>query len=110
MEEKRGRGRPKIDIDLEDVVELASEGCSAKEIAAALGFNRATLFGREDVKEAYDKGREILGVNIRHWQIQAAKSGNVQMLIWLGKNYLDQSDTKKEETSGGKGIVIEWNI
>lgn len=98
MENKRSRGRPKVDVDLEDVTELAAEGCSTKEIAAALGFSAATLFGRKDIKAAYDRGRDMLGVNLRHWQIEAAKGGNVQMLIWLGRQYLDQKDQKEKET------------
>lgn len=108
---KRGRGRPKIEVDLDDVVELAAEGCTTKEIAAALGFSQGTLFGRKDIKDAYDRGREMLGVNIRHWQICAAKSGNVQMLIWLGKQYLGQTDVKKDEPENkAHGVTIEWNI
>lgn len=109
--DKRGRGRPKIEVDLEEVVELAAEGCTTKEIAAALGISPGTLFGRKDIKDAYDRGREMLGVNIRHWQILAAKNGNVQMLIWLGKQYLGQTDGKKEEADNkARSVVIEWNI
>ena len=57
-----------------------------------MGFSKATLFARKDVRAAYDAGRAELCVNLRHWQLEAAKSGNTQMLIWLGKQYLGQSD------------------
>lgn len=99
-EAKRGRGRPKVDVDLDDVKELAAEGNSPDHIAAALGISRSTLFGRNDVKEAYEAGRGILGVNLRHWQIEAAKSGNAQMLTFLGREYLGQ-DKQDEKTGSG---------
>lgn len=86
------RGRPKVDVDLDEVRELAAEGNSAAHIAKVLGFNRSTLFGRKDVHEAFEAGRADLCVNLRHWQIEAAKSGNVTMLIWLGRQILGQKD------------------
>lgn len=110
-EKKRGPGRPKIDIDLDDVTELAAEGNRCEDIAAVLGFSKATLFGRKDIREAYDKGRAQLAVNLRHWQIECAKSGNPQMLMWLGRQYLDQRDRKEdgsaEEENGRVEIVID---
>lgn len=97
MEKKRGPGRPKIEVDLDEVTELAAEGNTAAHIASVLGFSQTTLFTRKDVRAAYDKGRAELCVNLRHWQILAAKSGNVQMLIWLGKQYLDQKDHLEQD-------------
>lgn len=91
-EKKRKPGRPKIEVDLDDVRELAAEGNTCAHIAAVLGFSKATLFARKDVRAAYDAGRAELCVNLRHWQLEAAKSGNTQMLIWLGRQYLGQSD------------------
>lgn len=95
-EKKRGRGRPKIDVDLDEVEELAEEGNSAEHIASVLGFSKTTLFVRKDVRAAYDRGRAKLCVDLRHWQILAAKSGNVQMLIWLGRQYLDQKERAEQ--------------
>lgn len=109
MAEKKKRGRPKVEVDLDDVTDLASEGCSTKEIASALNISVSTLFGRRDVKDAYAKGRELLGVNIRHWQIESARSGNVQMLIWLGKVYLDQKESKEKEQIEAKPVIIDWS-
>ena len=46
-------------------------------------------------------------LSLRHWQMNAAKSGNVQMLIWLGKQYLGQRDAVEEkiESEGVKVII-----
>lgn len=91
------RGRPKKNIDLDAVRELASEGNTQEDIASALGFARSTFGNRPDLKEAYQLGLAELRVNLRHWQVQAAKSGNIQMLIHLGKVLLNQSDTQIEK-------------
>lgn len=87
---------PKKKIDLDEVRELASEGNTQADIAKALGFARSTFANRPDLKKAYEAGIAELKVNLRHWQVQAAKSGNIQMLIHLGKVLLDQSDAKIE--------------
>ena len=77
------RGRPKKVIDLEAVEELAAEGNTQADIADALDFARGNFLNRKDV----------MRLRLRHWQVQAAKGGNIQMLIWLGRQYLGQSDT-----------------
>lgn len=88
---------PKKKINLEEVRELASEGNTQADIAKALGFARSTFANRPDLKEAYQAGLAELRVNLRHWQVQAAKSGNIQMLIHLGKVLLNQSEAQVEK-------------
>ena len=108
-EKKRGPGRPKINVDLDDIEELAAEGNTCEDIASALGFSKATLFGRKDIRAAYFKGRAQLAVNLRHWQMECAKSGNVNMLIWLGKQFLGQKD-KLEESGPTEPIKIVIDV
>lgn len=93
---EKKRGRPRKIIDLEEVEELAAEGNTAEDIALALGIGRTSLYKRKDARAAFDKGRALLRVNLHHWQVQAAKNGNVTMLIWLGKQMLGQSDQPEE--------------
>lgn len=90
-------GRPKKQIDLDAVEELASEGCTQEEITRVLGFARGTFHHRKDVKEAYERGIANLKISLRHWQVQLAKSGNPQMLMFLGKTILRQSEDVKEK-------------
>jgi hypothetical protein len=35
--------------------------------------------------------------SVLSWQLKAAKNGNVAMLIWIGKNYLNQKEPKTEQ-------------
>lgn len=109
MEEevKRGRGRRPNDggihtggvpgepahnrkVDIEQAVELAQEGCSNAEIARILEVDPSTLTRHH--RAALEKARAEFGHTLRQLQIKRAKSGSDTMLIWLGKQYLKQSD------------------
>ena len=105
MNKKKGRGRPRLVVDLEEVSDLASEGNKLEEIAHVLGISKSTLCGRKDIRDAYDKGRAELAVNVRHWQMECAKSGNASMLMWLGKQYLDQKE-KTECGNNGEAVKV----
>ena len=111
-DKKKPRGRPRAKIDLDVVRELASEGCTQEEICRALGVARSTFALRQDALKAYYDGYADLKISLRHWQVNCAKEGNVQMLIWLGKNLLDQKD-KPGELNDGDGadkVVIQDDI
>lgn len=103
------RGRPKKVIDLDAVEELAAEGNTQADIADAMNFARANFSNRKDVKAAYIRGVSQMRLRLRHWQVKAAKDGNIQMLIWLGKQYLGQSDTpaptEEDNDNGVKSLV-----
>lgn len=88
--------RPKLQIDPKLVQDLAALGCKTNEIAVTLGCSTDTLERRFAAELA--KGRENLRISLRRWQLEAAKKGNVAMLIWLGKQMLGQAE-KVEQTS-----------
>jgi hypothetical protein len=68
------------------------------EIAACLGITEDTLYNR--VKETFNLDFSVYRAQkrakgegtLRELQLKAAQDGNVTMLIWLGKQYLGQSD------------------
>lgn len=99
----RGRGRPRLVVDLDEVRELASEGNTQEDIARVLGFSASTFKKRKDINQAYKQGMAELRTSLRHWQVAAAKSGNVQMLVWLGKILLGQ----KEDLANRPEIEVE---
>jgi hypothetical protein len=84
-------GRDKKVVPPGQVEELASLGCSDRDIANFFGIAENTL--RYNFSENLVKGREDLKVSLRRAQLKLALSGNAVMLIWLGKNILGQSDT-----------------
>ena len=85
-----GRGKNKRIVTPDDVYKLAAIGSTDREIARWFDVNEDTL--RYNFKDSLAKGREDLCQSLRHAQLKLALSGNATMLIWLGKNILQQSD------------------
>jgi AraC-like DNA-binding protein len=94
--------RPKLEIDADQVYKLAQHGCTVEEIADFFGCSRDTIHGRFSAE--LSKGKAELRIGLRNWQIASAKKGNVVMQIWLGKQWLGQSD--KQEVSADQTINI----
>ena len=91
-------GRPKkYIIDTAEVEKLSSFGCTTREIADFFGCPENVISGR--YKEFTTKGRTALKKRLRMAQIKAALGGNVVMMIWLGKQYLEQTDKNEMELS-----------
>ena len=98
-------GRPILTVDWEVFDELCRIQCTKTEIAAVLKMSDDTLSRRVKEEfgvtftELYKEKRQAGFASIRRKQFEVAMAGNgnVGMLIWLGKNWLGQSD-KIEET------------
>ena len=101
-------GRPKIEINWEDVRKLSLLQCTQNEIASFLGVSVDTLLRRKEFCELHKKGMEEGRMSLRRLQWKKAQDGNTTMLIWLGKQYLGQSD--KQELSGKDGQPLSPNI
>lgn len=93
--------RPKkYDIDPVEVEKLASYGLRNTEIADFFGCSKDLI--SKSYSTNVTKGKADLKIKLRKAQIDSALSGNATLLIWLGKQYLDQSD--KQEVSLNKPI------
>ena len=98
--------RKKISIDWKYVDDKLAKFWEGTEVAAGLGIEFKTLERR--IKEKYNvhfgdykaqkraKGESVL----RELQLKTALEGNVTMQIWLGKQYLGQSDKKEMNIPG----------
>lgn len=87
--------RPPIDIDAKQVEKLAALHCSVQEIAGFFECSRDTIERRFAAE--LTKGRASGKMKLRDMQWKAAEKGNVAMLIWLGKQYLDQQDKLEQQ-------------
>ena len=88
--------RPKkYNIDPEQVEKLAALGCTNTEIATFFGCSKDLI--SKSYSTNITKGKQIGKIRLRKMQIQAAEKGSVPMLIWLGKQMLEQTD-KQEVT------------
>lgn len=111
---KGGRPRYKIDYGLLD--NLCAIQCTGEECASVLGVDYDTLNrnlkhdGHGGFADYFAKKSGAGKASLRRRQFKTAEEGNPTMLIWLGKQYLGQSE--KQEISGGErplNLVVEWN-
>lgn len=109
-------GRPLLilnEFGLETIEKLASVFCTDEEIASFMGVSIETLL-KEANKDAFleykKRGLEHGKATLRRKQFEVAMKGNCTMLIWLGRNYLNQSERTEEiakEIDEDKTIRIE---
>ena len=108
-------GRPKKKIDWDVVSGLCRIQCTQVEIASVLGISEDTLVRRIKSKfkltfaEYYKKEASGGRVSLRRAQWSRAignkdtngnykNDGSVPMLIWLGKQYMNQKESPVMET------------
>lgn len=104
--------RPNAVIDWEFVDRMCAIQCTGEEQAALLGVNYDTLnaackrehgLGFSD----YFKQKSAQGkMSLRRRQYTAAMDGDRVMMVWLGKNWLGQTDQVKHESQDLPPIVI----
>lgn len=99
--------RPKKEINKDDFERLLALQCSEEEVVAFFdmklgGCSKSTLqrWCKRTYKDSFDhiadKKRAIGKISIRRAQMRAAEKGNATILVWLGKQYLDQKDKAEE--------------
>ena len=106
--EMRNGNEPFI-LDWEFIDKLLMRQVSSVDIASYLGIDRKTLYNHcvtdKGIEWKYytrnlkNKGLEIL--RLKQFEIAIDKD-NVTMLIFLGKNYLNQSDNIRQEINDNK--------
>ena len=108
--------RPKKEINWETVRKLCAMQCTGEEIASFIDVDYDTLnaaakrehkMGFSDYFKKHSANGKI---SLRRKQYEVATSGNVPMLIWLGKQYLDQKDKQSNEHSGPNGGAIDLSL
>tara|TARA_Y100001938_G_scaffold34247_1_gene47043 strand:- start:341 stop:766 length:426 start_codon:yes stop_codon:yes gene_type:complete len=85
---------------------LASFGCSFQEIAKYFACDEAQI--RKKFRDSYEQGRQDMKLKIRQAQLKSAlEHGSQALLIWLGKNYLNQSDKADTEAVNNLETVLK---
>jgi hypothetical protein len=87
-------GKDQVCVDPEEVTRLAAMWCTYKEMAEWFGIHADTLKFNFETEIA--QGRSRTKQALRRKQIDMALAGDKTMLIWLGKNILQQSDNPTE--------------
>ena len=112
-------GRPAKKIDKKFFEKLCEIQCTEKEICSCFECCEDTLnawckknYFDDDgapmtFSDVFRQKREKGKASLRRAQIHAAENGNATMLIWLGKQYLDQKDEKTIEASEKVNIIFD---
>lgn len=85
-----GRGATQRVVPPDEVYKLAEIGCTDREIAEWFMIKEDTL--RYNFADYLTKGRSGMKRRLRAVQLSTALAGNATLLIWLGKQYLGQTD------------------
>lgn len=111
-----------IQIDFEVIERLAAIHCTPIEILnylnAKIGRKVITQDAlRRRIHEHYgmsiedfvtESHKAIAKPSLRRMQWRAAEKGNVTMMIWLGKQYLDQTDRQNFTGDMGISVKVDW--
>lgn len=107
---------PKLTCDeetLKAIEGLARIQCTMVEAAAVLHVHRDTfsdfLRANEKAMQAWEDGRESGKASLRRNQWKMSET-NPTMAIWLGKQWLDQTDKSYQEIAGKDGEPIQQEV
>lgn len=93
------------DIPPEKVKMLASFGCTYIEIGKYFGCSEKAI--RTRFRTEFEQGKEEMKLTLRQLQWKNAQNGNTALLIFLGKNYLNQTDKSQVDMSGNLETVLK---
>ena len=99
-------GRPRKEVDFDVVKRLCIFHCTKNEICDVLDIDEKTLTLRIQEKfgigfsEYFKKASSEGKTSLRRKQFEIALKGSIPMLIWLGKQVLDQKDRQEVEQTG----------
>lgn len=103
--EKKTKGRPRIQLDVEVLKKLCEIQCTQQEMAYILGCSVDTL--KRHYSDVINVGKSLSKVTLRRAQWRnAIEKNNVTMQIWLGKNILNQTDAPLSEESE---TILPWS-
>jgi hypothetical protein len=96
--------RPRKDINYTQARRLAEIQCTINEIAHVLGVSDTKLKRDTEFRAIYDQAREKGKTSLRRLQWAAARRGSTAMLIWLGKQYLGQTDRVESAVTVSRNV------
>lgn len=102
---KPGAGRPKLDLDVDLIENMAATGLTVQDISTILEVSKDTL--ERNYAANIEKGRAKCRMSLQKKQYEVAMQGDKTMLIWLGKIRCAQKETVINEHTGRGGGPIE---
>jgi AraC-like DNA-binding protein len=99
------------DKEFEQLVAMIRIQCTRDEICDVLNMSETTLNrrlkerGEHNFEALYKKHSGEGKASLRRMQWKAAEAGNPTMLVWLGKNMLDQKDKVEQDHTSSDGSM-----
>ena len=107
-ETKAGPGRPKVEIDKEQLVKLAKLGANNVEIADFFNCSESVI--RKRFNDVLKQSRSHLKMRLRQAMLDSAiHKGNVVAQIWMSKNLLGFTDSGPKDEQEDDNKVLPWN-
>ena len=109
-------GRPRVEIDAKHFEKLCYLQCTLKEISGFFDCSEDTIERwckrqyKQTFADAWQQKSQGGRIAIRRKQMQILEGGNCTMAIWLGKQYLDQSDKNEISTGENKPFVLNYKL
>jgi len=104
--------RPRIELDISRIEELAAQGLTQTEICLVIGISESTLLRRklemEVLTAAIKSGKAKAASEISNTLYQMARGGDLGAIVWYEKTRRGLSDKQLVEHSGAvdlKGYV-----
>lgn len=105
--------KPKIELDIQKVEELAGLGLTREEIALSLGVSYSTLNRRakefEEVETAIQRGRALANIKVAGELMKAIEEGNVTAIIFYLKTRAGWTEKIRAEVTGADGEALKVN-
>jgi hypothetical protein len=98
------------EIDLAELEKLAAMQCTDEEVAAWFGVNVRTIERKckdPAFVETIERGRAKGKISLRRSQLKMVDQGNPAMAIWLGKQYLNQTDEIRHAVNFSTQLQIQ---
>ena len=105
-------GRPRKSIDWDKVDALCAIHCTRDEISEVLGVGVDALIRASKREKGMDIGEYIARkalrgkMSLRRRQWKSAEAGDRTMLVWLGKQWLGQTDKIEQVGSQDHKVVV----
>ena len=112
----KGASKPLDTKDFNKLLNMIRIQCTQKECCSVLDMSDTTLnrrlkeMGYANFEDLYRKHNDEGKMSLRRLQWSAAEKGNSQMLVWLGKQYLNQKDKTNMELTGEDGGAVITKI
>lgn len=113
-EERYKPRKSRENIDLDQIKAMGAIGCTNIEMAALLRtsveYVQEMIAENPEFCQALEEGRANMRKSLRRAQLDMALNGSVPMLIWLGKQYLSQTDKQSIENKTEITVTVQRAI